>query len=164
ATKIIRNTLKSTVPIIALTASALIGSKEQMLEAGMNDFLTKPFHPDELLNKLFKYLNIDTKEAPSYLKIDQPVLPQKKLYSLDGLVAMFGKDPEPIVEMIHMFISTTPPLWEELLHEFDQKNYVKIAALAHKIKASVNIMDIRSLKEVIFNIGENAIHNDENGL
>ncbi|MEO3404594.1 ATP-binding protein [Mucilaginibacter sp. CAU 1740] len=43
---------KSQIPIIALTASALFDIKDQVYEAGMNDYVSKPFKPDELLEKL----------------------------------------------------------------------------------------------------------------
>jgi CheY-like chemotaxis protein len=46
---------KSGVPIIALTASALFDIKEQVYEAGMNDYVSKPFKPDDLLEKLNNY-------------------------------------------------------------------------------------------------------------
>lgn len=44
------------LPIVALTASAIHTEREQALEAGMNDFITKPFSPAELHTKLKKYL------------------------------------------------------------------------------------------------------------
>lgn len=44
------------VPIIALTASAMLSEKKQALDAGMNDFITKPFNPVELYTKLKRYL------------------------------------------------------------------------------------------------------------
>lgn len=54
ATKQIR-TFNQEVPIIALTASALLEKKEKTLMVGMNDFISKPFRPDELYQVLMKY-------------------------------------------------------------------------------------------------------------
>jgi len=55
ATKIIRE-LGISVIIIALTASAVIGAKERMLDAGMNDYLPKPIINAELKHMLNKWL------------------------------------------------------------------------------------------------------------
>jgi PAS domain S-box-containing protein len=41
------------LPIVALTASALIDKKDVALEAGMNDFLTKPFVPERLFSVIY---------------------------------------------------------------------------------------------------------------
>ncbi|GAB5410100.1 MAG: hypothetical protein BalsKO_24650 [Balneolaceae bacterium] len=48
---------KRNVPIIALTAAALKEVKEKVFAAGMNDFITKPFNPIELQQKLSDYTN-----------------------------------------------------------------------------------------------------------
>jgi CheY-like chemotaxis protein len=45
------------LPIIAMTAHALSSDKEKSLAAGMNDHITKPIHPEDLLKKLSQWLN-----------------------------------------------------------------------------------------------------------
>ncbi|MFY8021143.1 MAG: response regulator [Bacteroidia bacterium] len=45
----------SEVPIIALSADAFLETRRKVLEAGMDDFVTKPFKPDELYQKIIKY-------------------------------------------------------------------------------------------------------------
>lgn len=46
------DTKKARVPIIALTAAALNDIKQQVLNAGMNDYVAKPFKPEELMEKI----------------------------------------------------------------------------------------------------------------
>jgi len=58
ATKQIRefnDSVKSSIPVIALTANALSGDKERVLEAGMNDYLTKPIDIHALKRALWKW-------------------------------------------------------------------------------------------------------------
>lgn len=46
---------KAEIPILALTASAMIDVQDSIKEAGMNDFITKPFNQDDLYQKIVKY-------------------------------------------------------------------------------------------------------------
>ncbi len=49
------------VPIIGMTANALMGDKDQCLAAGMNDYIAKPFDPDDLKIKIFQQISIGSK-------------------------------------------------------------------------------------------------------
>ena len=52
-------------PIIALTADSMVGDKEKSLAAGMNDHLSKPVEPDELLAKLREWVDRGRNTAKS---------------------------------------------------------------------------------------------------
>ena len=57
ATRSIRQELQSPIPIIAMTATALVGEQFRCFEAGMNDYMTKPFEFTELYKRILALLN-----------------------------------------------------------------------------------------------------------
>lgn len=55
ATGYIRNDMKSGIPIIAMTADAMKGEADKCMEAGMQDYISKPFDPKDLFDKVLQY-------------------------------------------------------------------------------------------------------------
>ncbi|NJL11944.1 MAG: response regulator [Microscillaceae bacterium] len=97
ATKWIRKKLRSDIPIIALTANALKGVGEKYLSFGMNDYVSKPFEPVELFNKIAELverhrhtpLPLASKETkpdrPPSPKVKKLSKPHPALYNLEKL-------------------------------------------------------------------------------
>ena len=57
ATRILRSDPRfETLPIIAMTANALVSDREMCLEAGMNDHIAKPIDPDQLFGVLLRWI------------------------------------------------------------------------------------------------------------
>ena len=56
ATRIIRSDPRfETLPIVAMTANAMVADRKRCLEAGMNDHIAKPIDPDELFKVLLRW-------------------------------------------------------------------------------------------------------------
>ena len=48
------------IPVIAVTAQAMVGDKEKCLQAGADEYVSKPINVDELLGKLDKFKNYNS--------------------------------------------------------------------------------------------------------
>jgi CheY-like chemotaxis protein len=46
----------SHIPIIAITANAMLGDKERCISAGIDDYISKPFQPSVLIDKIKRFL------------------------------------------------------------------------------------------------------------
>lgn len=74
ATQRIRNELGLTrLPIVALTAGALVSERQRSLDAGMNDFITKPFDPQAMLSTVRRH--VEQFRSTPLQKVDRPVAP-----------------------------------------------------------------------------------------
>lgn len=54
--RVLEASTKAHVPIIAITANAMLGDKERCLYAGMDDYISKPFQPSVLIEKIKKFI------------------------------------------------------------------------------------------------------------
>ncbi len=159
ATKTIRNKFeppKSNIPIIALTANAIKGDDQKCLEAGMNDYISKPFAPYDLYFVLRKYvknlsLKLNDKKKQKGTSNAQKHSKQEKmndisLIDLSYLEGICDGDQQFIAEMVRSFIKDIPKILEEMLHHKKAKEWVEVGKLAHKLKPSVQFMGIGSIE------------------
>jgi CheY-like chemotaxis protein len=64
ATRRIRASRHSALPIIAITSLSLDGDRRRCLEAGMDDYVGKPFQPAILIETLLRYLGQPAGSVP----------------------------------------------------------------------------------------------------
>jgi PAS domain S-box-containing protein len=149
ATKILREQGRTT-PIIAVTANAIKGESKKCIEAGMNDYISKPFDKEIFLETIAKWLlpvSI-SKENETDTQINAPEL-ANSLYDLSHLNAI-SRGNEPFIrKMVHLFCEQTPPLIEEMISAYLANNLEKMGALAHKIKPTFDSLNIQLLKQDI---------------
>ncbi|HNJ42438.1 MAG TPA: response regulator, partial [Acidobacteriota bacterium] len=78
------------IPVIALTANAMRGDRERCLAAGMDDYVSKPFQPQDFQSILERWLpkvsETPTPESePPILPLEQSYQPDEKVLSSDSL-------------------------------------------------------------------------------
>ncbi len=116
----IREKLKLTIPIIAMTASALRNEKIKCMELGMNEYLNKPFIPADLFRELRRFLL--KKEEDNRQNNQPPVYNEsKKLYSLNYLIEL--DDMDCLCEVLQLFIESTPVTLKEIKEAITEKNW-----------------------------------------
>ena len=141
ATEIIRRDLGLKTPIIALTANAFKTEIEKCISAGMNDYITKPFVEESLVNMIFRHTR-GKKETSK-----NPLVIKETLYNLKTIRGLSRGDEDFINRMLAIFISQTEetiPLVEEA---FRNRNYAEISRIIHKIKPSIEGVGIHSIKD-----------------
>ncbi|MCK5840677.1 MAG: response regulator [Candidatus Sabulitectum sp.] len=136
ASRVIRsgrgNVLNSKVIIIAMTANALKGDKEECIEAGMDDYISKPVTPAMLSDMVEKWAS--TLSEKEEIRIE-PLLCDST-FRRDKLEDDFGDDIETIRELISLFIATAEKNLRELSVAVHEGITAKIKILAHTLKGS----------------------------
>lgn len=128
------------VPIIALTASTFLSKKQLALKAGLSDFVSKPFTPDQLIEVAAKYLTTTTTVESS---TDEFVFNGKldRLY----LEKMYGNDLDYAHDMFSTFLEIIDGEFDHLLVALRSEDRPEIKRAAHKIKPTFSMVGLRSL-------------------
>lgn len=147
ATMQIREELKLRTPIIALTANAFKSEVDKCKNAGMDDYITKPFEEFDLIETISRYTYKQSLEVNDSIKEKN-----EKLYDLKALYSISRGNSEFITKMIIIFIDQIEeviPNAETALHSDD---FLLLSKFMHKIKPSVEGMGIVSIIEDIKNL------------
>ncbi|MBL3656791.1 hybrid sensor histidine kinase/response regulator [Fulvivirga sediminis] len=131
----IRQNINQKIPIIAQTANAVKGEDKKCLKAGMNDYISKPFEEQKLINKILKVINRSKKmnKVNAYTKIDKEETP----YDITILEEMAQGDRAFISKMLQTVVDTVPAEIAKLESAYENKDLKTVKSVAHKIKPSL---------------------------
>ena len=125
------------IPIVALTARAMAGDREQCLAAGMDAYVSKPVRPEELFSAIEA---ITGSRAPAAASPAAPA-PAPKVGSVDYsvLLAGFGGRGDLVKKVIDVFLIDAPIMLSRLNQAAGTSNAADLAAAAHAIKGSAGL-------------------------
>jgi signal transduction histidine kinase/CheY-like chemotaxis protein len=135
------------LPIIALTANAMKEDRDRCLAVGMDEFLSKPFTQEQLLEVMTRWLSIESQPIPKHtnpiseaLDASEDVAPQTSVLdqkALDNIRAIQrpGK-PDILQKVIHHYLENTPILLQHMHEAIDKNDPHAMLISAHTLKSS----------------------------
>jgi CheY-like chemotaxis protein len=67
-----RDPVLNSIPLVALTAYAMVGDREKMLAEGFDGYLSKPVNPEQIMDQLTPFLSRQTRIAPDRFVLPKP--------------------------------------------------------------------------------------------
>jgi len=154
-TKIIRTSEQTTgvhMPIIAMTALAMKGDRQRCLDAGMDEYVSKPVRAQELFTALHKLMgntpSITTFEALPDLSnsgvielIESPeIAPQQpSTFNAEAFLDRIDANTDLAADLARSFIDETPPLLAAIRKAIQDQDIESLTHAAHTIKGSASI-------------------------
>jgi CheY-like chemotaxis protein len=151
------------IPIIAVTAYAMQSDRQQCLDAGMDEHLTKPVRIEALRDVLVRCGLLGETTAPAVvqpkpaeptLTIPPEVLEPAQLAMLRELP---GSEHDSLLdELVPVFLRETAPMPAKLRELADQRAWGDVVRLAHRLAGSCANLGARSLRQAALGLEKAA--------
>jgi two-component system, sensor histidine kinase and response regulator len=167
------------VPIIALTAHALMDDRERCLRAGMDDYLSKPLHLQRLATVLQQWLGRSAAEnSRERMTSLGRTIPESQsgttsiensevglaLFDSKGLLDRTGGLLDLAQRMVQRFVEGTPSGLQRLQHCLQQRDTTTIARMAHSLQGSTSMIGAEQMQAMLIRIETIACDRDLEAL
>ncbi|MDM8522055.1 ATP-binding protein [Desulfococcaceae bacterium HSG8] len=125
----------SGIPIVALTAYAVRGDRKRFLDAGMDEYVSKPINAGELMNVIGRLTCEDSLHTSVPEPSSEPSLHDNKFIDPDYALKSMDNDEEILREVFKSAAKTIPEGLKEIREAISEKDSKTAARVAHKLKS-----------------------------
>ncbi len=123
------------IPIIAMTAHALLGDRDKCLAAGMNDYISKPIKTDEFIALLDRWLNIGKHYTKTIQQEQNPMMEEQvQVFDKAQFSSMSMDDKDFQKDLVSTFLQDTVGRLIKIEEHIQNNDLARIAAEGHTIK------------------------------
>ncbi|WP_051261919.1 PAS-domain containing protein [Desulfovibrio inopinatus] len=145
---------KEQLPIIAMTAHAMAEDRNKCLEAGMNDYVTKPIDPDELFSALLRWIPART---PQHAIIPEKPAVSSSMPVLDGIdvndaMRRLSGNADLFQRLLVDFVSQFHDAPSKLQEMLDTQDTASLARFAHTLKGVAGNIGAKHLQDAATNL------------
>ncbi|HEY5958940.1 MAG TPA: ATP-binding protein, partial [Polyangiaceae bacterium] len=155
-TRVIRdshsNVRNHQVPIVAMTAHVQKRDRTRCLEAGMDDFIAKPFTRRVVSDVLAKWLR-KPEEPPAGAQAAQ----QPHVFDVESLTARLGGDPMLVRTVVECFLDDLPRQVDQLLCCLTDNDSVPASRVAHALKGAAACVGAEQLRQIVSTIEAHCV-------
>ncbi|MBU1821035.1 MAG: response regulator, partial [Bacteroidetes bacterium] len=142
----IRNVLKLDIPIITMTAHAMIGEKEEGARIGANSYISKPFREHELFNEIVRLTQSRPSSFIQPTKEPSSSIPSvSTLVDKDYLLSITGGDADFRNEMIQLFEDESKKQYSVMHKAFQTSDHDGLRKGIHALRSSLISVGLLSL-------------------
>ncbi|MDO8142444.1 MAG: response regulator, partial [Candidatus Brocadiales bacterium] len=131
----------SHIPIIAMTAMAVIGDKERCIDAGMDSYVSKPIKSEELFETIKRFVFVpEVENIPSSLtEKDKDVGDLEGVFDMAAVMSKIDGDEELLKELVAIFLENYPKQMSDIKDAIEQGSSKALEKSSHSLKGSVGI-------------------------
>ena len=162
ATTAIRGLEKQTgrhIPIIAMTAHAMKGDRERCLEAGMDEYVSKPISSDTFFKAIQTLAPVAAPDVPEPEKVEVTT----SSFDKDTLLGAFDHDWDFFKEAVDMFVVDYRPMMTAIQKALKTKDADTLKRTAHSLKGIVGNFQAKAAGRTAFNLEEMGRQEDLSG-
>ncbi len=141
-------------PIVAVTAHAMDGERQQLMKAGMNDYLAKPIDEQKLSRLLARYSPVGQRVLPSVTEVPA---------SLDWAMALSqaANKPDLARDLLQMLVDFLPEV-QKLVELYSAENNTSaLRNIIHKLHGSASYSGVPRMKQLCLQLEQNLRQSED---
>ena len=153
-----------TLPVIAMTADAMLGAEQKCLDAGYSEYMTKPVEIDKLINRLAELLEgeqLSDDEAAHMVQAPQPNVVEDVPNNEDKIVSSLSTSNPKFQKIVEKFVVRLDEQLVAIDDAWTRRDYTELKRLGHWLKGSAGSVGFSQFVEPAREFEQYSIDEDD---